>query len=48
MEHERPMILTEAHDKIEGGHYVGKANAQNILFAGLWSPTLQKDIKKYF
>jgi hypothetical protein len=36
LEHERLMILAEAHDGIAGGHYVGKAIAQNILCAWLW------------
>jgi hypothetical protein len=31
MEHEIMMILVEAHDRIEGGIFVGKATAKNIL-----------------
>jgi hypothetical protein len=31
MEHERPIILAEAHEGIVGGHYAGKAIAQKIL-----------------
>jgi hypothetical protein len=27
LEHERPMILSEAHEGIAGGHYVGKATS---------------------
>jgi hypothetical protein len=48
LEHERLVILEEAHDGIVGGHYVGKATAQKILFTGLWWPTLHKDAKEYF
>jgi hypothetical protein len=46
-EHERPMILEEAHDGIVGGHYVGRSSAQNILCSGLWWPTLHIDVKEY-
>jgi hypothetical protein len=46
LEHERPMILAEAHESIEGGHYVGKAIAHKILCADLWWPTLHKDAKE--
>jgi hypothetical protein len=47
LEHERSVILEEAHDGIVGGHYVGKAMTQNILCAGIWWPTLHKDAKEY-
>jgi hypothetical protein len=47
LEHERPMILEEAHDGIAGGHYAGRETAQNILCAGIWWPTLHKDAKEY-
>jgi hypothetical protein len=47
MEHERPIILVEAHEGIVGGHYAGKATAQKILRAGLWWPTISKDAKEY-
>jgi hypothetical protein len=33
MEHERPIILAEAHEGIVGGHYVGKDIAQKVLRA---------------
>jgi hypothetical protein len=36
LEHERRVILEEAHDGIVGGHYAGRATAQNILCVGLW------------
>jgi len=29
-------ILTEAHGGTVGGHYAGRATAQNILHTGLW------------
>jgi hypothetical protein len=45
MEAERPLILSEAHEGIAGGHYVGKATAQKVLQVGLWWPTLQRDAK---
>jgi hypothetical protein len=48
LEHERPMILAEAHDGIAGGHYAGKETTQKILHAGIWWPTLHKDAKEYF
>jgi len=44
LEHERSMILEEAHDGIVGGHYVGKATIHKILHA---RPTLHKDAKEY-
>ena len=36
LEHEKPLILAEAHSRVAGGHYSGKSTAQNILTAGLW------------
>jgi hypothetical protein len=47
LEHERPRILAEAHEGIEGGHYAGKANTQKVLRVGLWWPTIQRDSKEY-
>jgi hypothetical protein len=47
LEHERPMILTEVHKGIVGGHYTCKTTAQNILCVGLWWPTLHKDSKEF-
>jgi hypothetical protein len=47
LEHERSMILEEAHDGIVGGHYAGRETAQNILCTGIWWPTLHKDVKEY-
>jgi hypothetical protein len=29
LEHKRPRILAESHEGITGGHYVGKATAQD-------------------
>jgi hypothetical protein len=48
MEAERPLILTEAHEGIAGGHYAGKETAQKVLRAGLWWPTLHRDAKDYY
>jgi hypothetical protein len=35
VDHERSMILVEAHDEIVGGHYVDKETRKNILCVGL-------------
>jgi hypothetical protein len=35
LEHERHMILSEAHEGFTGGHYVGKATTHKILRARL-------------
>ena len=43
LEHEKPLILAEAHSGAAGGHYAGKDIAQKILTAGLWWPTIHKD-----
>jgi hypothetical protein len=48
MEVERPLILEEAHEGITGGHYTGKTTTQKVLRAGLWWPTLHKDVKEYY
>jgi hypothetical protein len=47
MEVERPLILIEAHEGIEGGHYAGKETVQKVMRAGLWWPTLHIDAKDY-
>ena len=47
LNHERPLILLEAHTRIEGGHHSGKPMAQKILTVGLWWPTLHKDAKEF-
>ena len=47
LEHEKPLILAEAHSGPAGGHYGGKATAHNILTAGLWWPTVHKDARQY-
>ena len=41
------MILSEVHEGVVGGIYVGKERAQNILCAGLWWPTLYNDAKEF-
>jgi transposase InsO family protein len=48
MEVERPLILSEAHEGIAGGHYAGKETMHKVLRAGLWWPTLHKDAKEYY
>ena len=47
LEHEKQLILAEAHSGAVGGHYVGKAIAQKILTAGFWWPTIHKDAREY-
>lgn len=47
LEHERLMILLEAHEGVVGGHYAGSVTAKKVPCAGLWWPTLHKDAKEY-
>ena len=47
LEHDKPLILAEAHAGAAGGHYVGKATAHKILTARLWWPTIHKDAREY-
>ena len=47
LEHERPIILSEAHARIVGGHYGGKETMHNILQEGLWWPTMHADAHDY-
>ena len=47
LDHEKPMILTEAHASIAGGHYLGKPIVWKVLTIGLWWPTLHKDAKEF-
>jgi hypothetical protein len=39
--------LVESHERIYGGHYVGKSTTQKVLCAELWWPTIHKDAKEY-
>jgi hypothetical protein len=39
LEHERPRILAESHEEIEGGNYTSKSTVQKVLHTGLWWPT---------
>jgi hypothetical protein len=48
MDHERPIVIKEAHEGIVGGKYAGKDTMQKVLCAGLWWPTVHKDAKEYF
>jgi transposase InsO family protein len=48
MEAERPLILTESHEGIVGGHYTGKKTTQKVFRDGLWWPTLHIDAKDYY
>jgi hypothetical protein len=45
LEHERPMILTEAHEGIAGGHYTGKETAQKFCVQGFGGPHFIKMLK---
>jgi hypothetical protein len=47
MEHERPIILAEENEGIDGGHYAGKPTAQKVFPTILWWPTFHKDSKEY-
>jgi hypothetical protein len=47
LEHERPIILVEAHEGIAGGHYVGKDTVKKVLCVGLLWPSVHKDAKEY-
>ena len=47
LNHERPIILAEAHSGIARGHYSGKPTVQKVLTARLWCPTLNKDAKEF-
>jgi hypothetical protein len=47
MEHERPIILAEAHEGIVGGHYEGKDIVKKIFYTLLWWITVHKDAQEY-
>ena len=47
LEHERPMILNEAHVGVVGGHYARKETVRKILQARLWWPTLHANARDY-
>ena len=47
MEHELSMVLAEAHEDIDGGHYAGKPTTQKVLCTRLWWPIVHKDAKEY-
>jgi hypothetical protein len=47
MEVEKPLILSEDHEGIAGGHYPGKETVKKLLRDGLWWPTLHRDAKDY-
>jgi hypothetical protein len=48
LEHERPRILAEVHEGIDGGHYVGKSTAKKVFHVGMWWPTIHRDAKEYY
>jgi hypothetical protein len=45
LEPERPRVLEESHEGIEGGHYAGKVTAQKVLCVG-WT-MIHRDSKEY-
>ena len=47
MEHERPIILNEAHAGVTRVYYAGKDTVHKILQAGLLWPTLHADAREY-
>ena len=47
LEHERLMILKEAHAGVVGGRYIGKYTVHMILQPGLWWPTMNVDARDY-
>jgi hypothetical protein len=47
LEHERPIILAESHEGIDGGHYAGKYTMHKVLRVGLWWPIVHKEAKEY-
>ena len=47
MEHERPIILNEAHAGVTRVYYARKDTVQKILQAGLLWPTLHVDVREY-
>jgi len=48
LEHERPRILVEAHEGIDGGHYARKYTMQKVFQAGLWWLTIHRDSKEHY
>lgn len=47
LEHERPLVLTKAHEGVAGAHYVGSTTMKKILYTRLWWPTLHRDSREY-
>ena len=47
LEHERRIILEEAHVGVARGHYAGKATMQKILIVGLWWSIVHRDAKEF-
>ena len=47
LDHERPYILWECHNRVVGGHVGGNSTTRKILQVGLWWPTVHKDVKEY-
>jgi hypothetical protein len=47
MEHEFFMVLAEEHEEIVGGNYEKDPTTKKVMHAGLWWPTVHKDVKEY-
>jgi hypothetical protein len=47
LEHQIPRVLTESHEGIGGGNYVGKTTMHKVLHVRLWWPTIHRDSKGY-
>ena len=46
LEHEREDIIQKAHSGVAGGHFLVETTIKNILQAGLWWPSINKDCKE--
>ena len=47
LEHEKPLILVEAHASVAGGLYAGKVKSCNILQEILWWPSIHSYAMEY-
>jgi hypothetical protein len=48
LEHERPRILAEAHEEIDGRNYAEKYTIQKLLRTGLWWTKIHRDANEYY
>lgn len=40
-------LLRQAHEGVGSGHFSGETTARNILWSGLWWPTVHMDAQEY-